>query len=254
MVALNLFRGKEEGGVFINQRWTLNLMCMVKIRSNPRVWRLNPPCLMVNHVVKFRSQLLTFFHWQTWAKHEVWQPDLSWNFCLCWIGVLPIWKCSLVFFRCHFGVKQETQTKGFLFPSFTSALKRPWSKSSQLWWLGVFQNKVKLVPKWVSSHLRSLHMTKNMCSQVQRRGTTIRLVPTKPTKLNSQAQVQVPNRKFRVDMCFLSTPHNPRTCMLAPKTQKRHCNRKSLDKLKCLCTRSHHAWRNWNAAKTSNAL
>ena len=124
MVALNLFRGKEEGGVFINQRWTLNLMCMVKIRSNPRVWRLNPPCLMVNHVVKFRSQLLTFFHWQTWAKHEVWQPDLSWNFCLCWIGVLPIWKCSLVFFRCHFGVKQETQTKGFLFPSFTSALKR----------------------------------------------------------------------------------------------------------------------------------
>ena len=74
--------------------------------------------------VKFRSQLLTFFRWQTWAKHEVWQPDLSWNFCLCWIGVLPIWKCSLVFFRCHFGVKQETQTKGFLFPSFTSALKR----------------------------------------------------------------------------------------------------------------------------------
>ena len=108
--------------------------------------------------------------------------------------------------------------------------------------------------KMSSSHLRSLHMTKNMCSQVQRRGTTIRLVPTKPTKLNSQAQVQVPNRKFRVDMCFLSTPHNPRTCMLAPKTQKRHCNRKSLDKLKCLCTRSHHAWRNWNAAKPSNAL
>jgi len=82
-------------------------------------WRLN----MVP-TVKFRSQLLTFFRWQTWAKHEVWQPDLSWNFCLCWIGVLPIWKCSLVFFRCHFGVKLETQTKGFLFPSFTSALKR----------------------------------------------------------------------------------------------------------------------------------
>ena len=84
-------------------------------------------------------------------------------------------------------VKQETQTKGFLFPSFTSALKRPWSKSSQLWWLGVFQNKVKLVPKWVSSHLRSLHMTKNMCSQVQNRGTTIRLVPTKPTKFTSSS-------------------------------------------------------------------
>jgi hypothetical protein len=35
--------------------------------------------------------------------------------------------------------------------------------------------------------LRSLHMTKNMCSQVQKRGTTIRLVPTKPTKFTSSS-------------------------------------------------------------------
>ena len=205
--------------------------------------------------VKFRSQLLTFFRWQTWAKHEVWQPDLSWNFCLCWIGVLPIWKCSLVFFRCHFGVKQETQTKGFLFPSFTSALKRWKGPDPSLLNCGdlgsfktksnSFQNEFLLICE-AFTWLKTCALK---CKTVEQRSAWF--LPSLP---NSQAQVQVPNRKFRVDMCFLSTPHNPRTCMLAPKTQKRHCNRKSLDKLKCLCTRSHHAWRNWNAAKPSNAL
>jgi len=135
------------------------------------------------------------------------------------------------------------------------SLEKALIKSSQLWWLGVFQKQVKLVPKRVSSH-------KFICEAFKRRKTCAlkcknveqRSAWFLPGLANSQAQVQVLNRKFSLDMCFLSTPHNSRTCMLAPKTQKQHCNRKSLDKLKCLCTRSHHAWRNWNAVKTSNAL
>ena len=88
-------------------------------------------------------------------------------------------------------VKQETQTKGFLFPSFTSALKRPWSKSSQLtmvtWGLSKASQTRSKTSFFSQVHLRSLQTTKNMRSQVQKRGTTIGLVPTRPSKFTSSS-------------------------------------------------------------------